>query len=144
MKIRFDGRVALVTGGARRMGRAFVEALAGRGMREGDRSPGFIFATQHREPAVGHLVIATHRHHFGERQCGLTDPELDRSPTPGPVAQHGGGHDPQTHGHADQVGRALPAGQVARGVVPEGPLKGNGLVNAVEPLAEVDQDGAVR
>lgn len=27
------GRVALVTGGARRMGRAFVEALAGRGMR---------------------------------------------------------------------------------------------------------------
>lgn len=28
-----EGRVALVTGGARRLGRAFVEALAGRGMR---------------------------------------------------------------------------------------------------------------
>ena len=27
------GRVALVTGGARRLGRAFVEALANRGMR---------------------------------------------------------------------------------------------------------------
>lgn len=31
--MELGGRVALVTGGARRMGRAFVEALAGRGMR---------------------------------------------------------------------------------------------------------------
>ena len=31
--MKLDGRVALVTGGARRLGRAFVEALAARGMR---------------------------------------------------------------------------------------------------------------
>lgn len=55
------GRVALVTGGARRMGRAFVEALAGRGMRvaihhgaSAEEANALVAALQH----AGHEAVA--------------------------------------------------------------------------------------